>query len=304
MDFGRLPESELDNIDFTLSPDPVFNKTNLNGQVEKHPKIFLGCTSWGRPEWVGKIYPKNLKEKDFLTSYGQHFNSIELNATHYKNYDEATIKKWANKVGEQDFIFCPKMYQGITHRGTLADKAFLTTEFLRGVVAFQQKLGPIFIQLSDHFSPNRKNELFTYLKSLPTDLQFFVELRHPDWFAKDAIQQELFKTLTTLNIGAVITDTAGRRDCAHMYLTLPKVFIRFVGNSLHQTDYARSDAWVERIKYWRNNGLKECYFFLHMPNETTLPELSIYMIDKLNSELGLNLVKPTFVKEVAQGSLF
>ena len=35
-----------------------------------------------------------------------------------------------------------------------------------------------------------------------------------------------------MNMGIVITDTAGRRDCAHMNLTIPKAFIRYVGNSL------------------------------------------------------------------------
>ena len=93
--------------------------------------------------------------------------------------------------------------------------------------------GPIFVQVSDAFSPKRKDELFDFLKSLPTDLQFFLEVRHPDWFKKDDIREEMFATLKELNMGAVITDTAGRRDCAHMHLTIPKVFIRYVGNSLH-----------------------------------------------------------------------
>ena len=66
---------------------------------------------------------------------------------------------------------------------------------------------------------------------MPTDVQFFLEVRHPDWFTKD-VSKELFETLHALNIGAVITDTAGRRDCAHMHLTIPKTFIRYVGNSL------------------------------------------------------------------------
>ncbi len=35
--------------------------------------------------------------------------------------------------------------------------------------------------------------------------------------------------------------------CAHMHLTMPKAFVRFVANSMHQTDYTRLDAWIERI---------------------------------------------------------
>lgn len=309
MEFGRVPENELDQVDFSLPKEPAFNKQFLKGKPLKHPKVYFGCAKWGRTEWVGKIYPPKTKEKDFLQHYVEHYNSIELNATHYKIYGEAGIGKWAEKAKGRDFLFCPKMYQGITHRGSLKGKDFITNEFFRGIVAFKDHLGPVFVQVSDSFSPKRKEELFDYLKTLPTDLQFFLEVRHPDWFAKPDVQQEMFETLASLNMGAVITDTAGRRDCAHMHLTLPKTFIRYVGNSLHPTDYTRIDAWVKRMKYWLEHGLKELYFFMHMHDEATSPELTVYLVDKMNKECGLDLIKPKFlnsalVPKVKQKGMF
>jgi len=297
MDFGRVPEDELDRVDFSLTAEPAFNKSILKGKAVKSPKVYIGCAKWGRTEWVGKIYPPKAKEKDFLDHYVQHYNSIELNATHYKIYGEGGIKKWTDKTKGKDFRFCPKMYQGITHRGSLKGKDFITNEFFRGIVAFEEYLGPIFIQVSETFSPKRKEELFDFLKSLPTDLQFFMEVRHPDWFKKPGISNELFATLKEMNIGAVITDTAGRRDCAHMHLTLPKTFIRYVGNSLHKSDFTRIDEWVNRMKYWLDKGMEELYFFMHMHDEATSPELTVYLVDKMNKEIGLNLVKPTFIAQ-------
>ncbi len=79
-----------------------------------------------------------------------------------------------------------------------------------------------------------------------------------------------------------------------MNLTVPKAFIRFVGNSLHPTDYIRIDDWVNRIKIWVNKGLKELYFFMHMHDEAFSPELSLYLVEKLNKECGLLLQKPKF----------
>ena len=187
------------------------------------------------------------------------------------------------------------MYKGITHFGRLTGKDFILNEFLRGIVAFGENLGPMFVQVSDAYSPKRKDELFEFLRSLPTDIQFFLEVRHPDWFGVPEISKELFDTLHALNIGAVITDTAGRRDCAHMHLTLPKTFIRYVGNSLHHTDYTRIDAWIERMKYWLDKGINEIYFFMHMHNEATSPELTVYLVDTINAACGLNLIKPQFV---------
>lgn len=303
MDFGRVPEEELNKIDFKLPADPIFNKPILKENRATNPKVYVGCAKWGRVEWLGKIYPPKTKEKNFLDEYVHHYNSIELNATHYKIYGPTGIQRWAAKANGKDFLFCPKMFQGVTHRGSLKGKDFLLNEFLRGIVAFEKHLGPVFIQVSDTFSPKRKDELFNFLKILPTDLQFFMEVRHPDWF-KEKIAGEFFTALKEANIGAVITDTAGRRDCAHMYVTLPKTFIRFVGNSLHPTDLPRIDDWVKRIKYWLDNGMKEVYFFMHMHDEAKSPELTVYLVDELNKTCGLNLEKPKFLNGSDQPGLF
>lgn len=296
MEFGRVTEAELSAINFSLPQEPLFNQQILKGKKAGDPKIYIGCAKWGRTEWLGKIYPQKTKEKNFLEHYVKHYNSIELNATHYNVYGAPGIAKWAEKAGDKDFLFCPKMYQGITHRGSLKGKNFITSEFFRGIVAFGKHLGPVFVQVSEVFSPKRKQELFDFLRSLPADLQFFLEVRHPDWFAKENIRNELFETLQQINVGAIITDTSGRRDCAHMHLTVPKAFIRYVGNSLHATDYTRIDEWINRIKFWLDNGLEELYFFMHMHDETYSPELTVYLVDKLNAICGLTLQKPVFIQ--------
>jgi uncharacterized protein YecE (DUF72 family) len=295
MEFGRVEERELDNIDFSLPQEPAANQLVLK-KTGQAPRVYLGCAKWGRKEWLGKIYPTGTKEAQFLDHYVQHYNSIELNATHYKIYTPAEIARWASKAAGHQFKFCPKIANSISHYSGFNNTDALTTAFLEGVLAFGEHLGPIFLQVSEKYSPKQRAKLFAYLQALPTDLQFFLEVRHPDWFADLSIRQELFDTLRALNIGAVITDSAGRRDCAHMELTLPKAFIRYVGNSLHPTDYTRTDEWVERIKYWLDNGLQELYFFMHMHNEAFSPELTVYLVDKLNAACGLQLQKPRFIQ--------
>lgn len=300
MEFGRVEDSILNTIDFSLPKEPVENKKVLGGKRFPNAKVFIGCAKWGREEWVGKLYPPKTRERDFLKYYVEHYNSIELNTTHYKVYGPLGIAKWRDKARGKDFVFCPKMYQGITHKGKLGAKGFLATDFFRGIAAFEQHLGPVFIQFSDRFSPNRKKELYDYLATLPKSFRYFVEVRHPAWFSKAAIREELFDTLRNLDIGAVITDAAGRRDCVHMRLTIPKVFIRFVGNSLHPSDYTRIDEWVTRMKYWLDKGLEELYFFMHMHDEELSPELTVVLVEKMNKECGLSLkvplLRPSFPK--------
>lgn len=297
MDFGRVDTPLLDEIDFKLPAEPVLNKKVLKGQAAKQPKIYLGCAKWGRKEWIGKIYPKGTKEANFLDEYVKHYNSIELNATHYQVYGPETIRKWGEKAkGQPGFQFCPKVSQAISHYSQLTNAGQLTTAFLEGVLAFGPQLGPIFLQVSDRFSPKRKDALFEYLATLPKDLQFFLEVRHPEWYSNEAVRLELLRTLQQLKVGFIITDTAGRRDCAHMELTVPKAFIRFVGNSLHPTDYTRIDDWVNRIHYWLEKGLKELYFFMHMHDEAYSPELSVYLADKIKAVCGVDVMRPKFVE--------
>ncbi len=302
MDFGRVTEAALGQINFALPPDPPGNKKILKGSKSSQPLIYMGCAKWGRKEWVGKLYPKGTKEQQFLEHYVRHYNSIELNATHYSVYGPEAIAKWADKAKGLDFKFCPKVTQSISHYSGFNNTDRITDAFMEGVRAFGKHLGPIFLQVSEKYSPAQREKLFEYLKKLPRDQQFFLEVRHPLWFSDAIVRKELFDVLTQLNIGAVITDTAGRRDCAHMELTIPKTFIRYVGNSLHPTDYIRINDWVSRIKYWLDNGLEELYFFMHMHDEALSPELTVYLVDKLNEACGLNLHKPGLNND--NGSLF
>ncbi|MDB5246384.1 MAG: hypothetical protein JWQ40_778, partial [Segetibacter sp.] len=244
MDFGKVALEELKTINLSLSGEPQWNSKILKGKKISSPKIYVGCAKWGRTEWLGKIYPEGTKEAKFLDHYVQHYNSIELNATHYKTYPPEGIKKWADRAAGKDFLFCPKVPQTISHYSSFVNIEDKTNDFLKGIVAFGDHLGPIFLQVSDRFSPKKKESLFNYLESLPTDLQFFLEVRNPEWFGTKEESEYTLKTLNKLNVGYIITDSAGRRDCVHMYLTIPKAFIRFVGNSLDPSDYTRIDDWA------------------------------------------------------------
>lgn len=300
MDFGSIPESEIAKVDFTLGEDSAFTKETLKGAKRlKNPAVYIGCAKWGRKEWLGMIYPEKTKEADFLGEYVKHFNSIELNATHYKMPAADGIRKWAEKAGRPDFKFCPKVPQSISHFGNLAPTPNVerqTKEFIIAVSAFEHNLGAVFLQVSDKFSPARKENLAAYLRGIPKDLPFFLEVRHPDWFGDKATRKELLGVMRDNNIGAVITDTAGRRDLVHMELTIPKTFIRFVGNNLHPTDYPRVEQWAQRIKKWLDKGLQEVYFFMHHTDEKYSPALCDYAIEQFNKYCGTGISRVQFLQ--------
>ncbi len=82
-----------------------------------------------------------------------------------------------------------------------------------------------------------------------------------------------------------------------MRLCTPEAFIRFVGNSLHKTDYERIDEWVDRIKKWLDAGLEKCYFFVHQHEELFSPELCKYTIEQVNAKCSTSIKVPTFFNE-------
>jgi uncharacterized protein YecE (DUF72 family) len=297
MDFGKIDTTDLDKIDFTLPADAPGTERLLKKQKpSKKPEVFIGCAKWGRKDWVGKIYPKKTKDADFLLHYAKHFNCIELNATFYRIPTISQAEGWKNKVGK-DFKFCPKFTDQITHIKRLKDAERLTNAFLEGIHAFGDNLGPVFLQTPPNYAPKNLETLEQYIEALPDDLDLFVELRHPQWFSDPEIFEAVFNMLEKHNVGAVITDASGRRDCVHMRLTTPSAFIRFVGNSLHPTDYTRCNDWVQRIKVWIEQGIQTIYFFMHQHEELYSPELCKYVIEQVNKECGLSIPVPVFVAE-------
>jgi uncharacterized protein YecE (DUF72 family) len=261
MKFGAADGSHLQAHDFFL---PAVKQTVLSGLPALHPKIYIGLPHWGKKEWVGKLYPAKTREKEFLNLYAAHFNSIELNATHYKIYPEENIISWRERVGEKDFKFCPKIYKGVTHFGSLEGKEKMMDEFLKSVNNFQKHIGPMFLQLPEAFSVNRKEELIRFLSSLPVTHKFFVELRHESWFNSAKDLNEIIAALEAHKIGFVISDTIARRDTLHMQLTTPEAFIRFRCTSNEEIDKSRILQWKQQLQIWFKNGLQTCYFFIHL----------------------------------------
>ncbi len=297
MEFGRVTPEELFSVDFTLPPDPELTVKILHAsKTDKPLQVHVGCAKWGRKEWLGKIYPLKTKEANFLDEYVKHFDCIELNATFYNIYGPEMIAKWKAKADQTPgFKFCPKFSQNISHIRRLKNADEVTTKYYEGIMAFGDKLGPLFLQVGDNFTPKSMPDLKAYLESLPKDVPVFLEMRHKEWFASAEYRTEIFNLLHQLNIGAVITDASGRRDVVHMELPTPHAFIRFVGNSLHPTDYTRIDEWVARIKQWQHKGLQSVWFFMHQHDERYSPELADYTVEQMNKHLGLSLSRPKFI---------
>lgn len=297
MKFGKLPD--ISGVNFTLPPDAPLASSLLAGltQREGPPLLFIGCTGWSMKEWVGKVYPKGTKARDYLGAYSRQFNTIELNTTHYRIPSSEMIEKWYRE-SSPDFRFCPKIPQSISHSHNLGLGAGLIPSFCEAILGLKEKLGCCFLQLPPHFDIRRLSQLEKFVKAFPREISLAVELRHESWFNNPQNGEAVFSMLQGYGAATVITDVAGRRDVLHMRPTSGTAMIRFVGNNLHPTDYSRIDQWVERLAAWFETGLREAFFFPHEPDNLLAPELAAYVLKKAKKGIpDVECRGPKFIEE-------
>ena len=291
MDFGKL--NNIEKVDFTLPPDNPKTAEILRGlPTRSHPPhVYIGATGWGMKEWVGTYYPTGAKATDYLKAYGKQFNSIELNTTHYRIPTVSDIQKWKNDT-PPNFRFAPKLLQFISHERNLGLSNNLTQQFCDAIEGLEEKLGVCFMQLPPYFGTQNMPILERFLKQFPKNIPLAIEIRQEGIFHNRKYTFEYLDILEQNNTFTVLTDVAGRRDVLHQGITGKTVVIRFVGNDLHLTDYARIDAWVLKLKEWFNLGLHEVYFFIHEPDSLNVPILAQYLADKINESFEAILAKP------------
>ena len=288
MEFGKL--SDISQVDFRLPPDPDQNKRILPGIQTGPCTVYVGCTGWSMKEWVGRVYPAGTRSSDYLKAYARQFNTIELNTTHYRIPDADTVDRWRDTV-PADFRFCPKLPQTISHREDLGLASGQTAAFCKAIAGLDNTLGCSFLQLPPQIDEKALSRLRRFLDVLPAEVPMAIEFRHPGWFQEQAAPLQF---LADYDTAAVITDVAGRRDVAHMQLTNRTVMVRFVGNNLHPSDYARIDEWVSRLLQWAKAGLEKVYFFTHEPDNLQAPELAAYLVKKLQMIANFETRGPQF----------
>ena len=286
MKFGSTDNPE--NIEFNLPQDhPETKKVLSKYKSNNLPEMYVGCAKWNKADLKG-FYPRGTKDE--LEYYSRQFNSIELNATFYRIFPAEQFASWYEKT-PKGFKFFPKLNQEISHWKRLQETKEVVENYLYNASNLKEKLGTIFLQMHDNFAPKDFDRVVTFVEDWPKEIPLAVEFRHTKWYNDEDVAKELYQLLETNNVSNVIVDTAGRRDLLHMRLTNATAFIRYVGAN-HTSDYDRLDAWIERLKDWKSQGIKEVDFFIHQNIEKESPLLSAYFIKKLNSELGYSLKIP------------
>ncbi|MFT3742061.1 MAG: DUF72 domain-containing protein [Gammaproteobacteria bacterium] len=151
--------------------------------MTKYPRIHIGTSGWTYPEWAGKFYPAELPQKDWLPYYCQHFDTVELNATFYRQFPAKTFAHWYEETPEH-FKFVIKVSGYITHRKHLKETDRYIKRFEKDVWHLQDKLGLLLLQFPPHM-PYDPERLKAALAAFKDPSRVVVEFRDAKWLTDE-----------------------------------------------------------------------------------------------------------------------
>jgi uncharacterized protein YecE (DUF72 family) len=87
-------------------------------------ELFIGTSGYSYPDWKGVVYPASLKKAvggpvPELTYLSRYFNTCEINATFYGQFEPEIAKRWCAAVENPGFGFAIKANQVFTHAAGL-----------------------------------------------------------------------------------------------------------------------------------------------------------------------------------------
>lgn len=149
-------------------------------------EILIGTSAFTAKGWLGSFYPAGMAPRDFLSYYATQFQTVELDNTFYRTPAISTVEGWNLKT-PPGFVFAAKIPQVITHEKVLVDCDDDLKHFLDTMTALGDKLGPLLFQFGYFNRSAFKSgaeflaRLKPFLKKLPKDFGFAVEIRNKSW---------------------------------------------------------------------------------------------------------------------------
>jgi len=268
--------------------------------------VRIGISGWTYPRWRGTFYPRGLPQREELRYAAERMNSVEINGSFYSLQRRSSFEAWAACV-PQDFVFAVKGGRFITHMKKLSGiETALANFFASGVLALDQKLGPILWQLPPNlgFNADRMQAFFAQLpgtagsaakiaddhdRRVPDD-HALTKAQHPRHRLRHAIEvrhesfrtPEFYKLLSRHKIALVVADNPGKWPII-TEITTDLMYVRLHGHDqLYASGYSdrELDQWATKIRSWVERG---CDVYLYFDNDAKVraPFDAMSLMDRL-----------------------
>jgi uncharacterized protein YecE (DUF72 family) len=233
--------------------------------VKKGARILLGTSSFTKEGWEKAFYPKGLAPREYLAYYATQYPTVEIDSTFYSKPSSAVVNGW-NARTPDNFVFAVKVPRAITHDKVLVACQPEMDEFIGVMSLLGDKLGPMVLQFryfnrsafksSDEFLAR----LVPFLKCLPRDKMFAVEIRNKNW-----LTPQFSDVLREHNVALVLQDQSwmpgyGELEWKFDPITADWTYIRWLGdrNGIEQLTTTWDKEVIDRSESMRN-WVDVCY---------------------------------------------
>jgi uncharacterized protein YecE (DUF72 family) len=216
-------------------------------------QLRIGCSGWSYAHWRGRFYPDTLPAREQFAFYAQHFGSVELNNSFYRQPSRERFEAWREQA-PPGFTFAVKGSRYVTHIKRLAVEQKSVDLVVEPALGLRDKLGPILFQLQANFHADPAR-LRRFLEMLPKGVRFVLEFRHDSWLVP-----AVFEQLRTHRVALCIPDHPKMpksfeitTDFTYIRMHLPPSGLGYGERPLQ--------PWADRIREWRRHNLDVFVYF-------------------------------------------
>ncbi len=243
----------------------------------------IGLPAWAFPGWQGRYFDSQNR----LRQYASVFNSVEGNTTFYATPSAVTVLDWRAQVQDLDFRFCFKLPREVTHQ---AGGKKVLASFLKALAPLESHLGPFQVQLPAVVGPEHIGWIRGLLSSLPEEIGYALEVRHPDFYERAGEFNRYFGDLnclrTIMDARPIHLEDPTHpevRAARHEKPDLPiyvepgpdGAMVRLVLHPDDNLNAAYYHTWAEATSKWLAEG-QTVYMMIHCPNNLHCPQQAIH----------------------------
>jgi uncharacterized protein YecE (DUF72 family) len=218
--------------------------------ADQPKRLSIGTSGWNYKNWKEDFY-QGVPQKRWLEHYASRFDSVEVNATFYRQLKEDTYSKWMRQTPES-FSFAVKGTRFVTHVKRLKDPEESVLKQRDNVAPLFPRLDAVIWQLPASLQKDaaRLRDFAESLSRNWSHTPHAVEFRHESWF-----DEEVARILKENGLANCLSDAPDWPMWDRVTSNL--VYVRLHGHTeLYRSEYSESDLgqWAERIRRWLDQG--------------------------------------------------
>jgi len=216
-------------------------------------QVRIGCSGWSYAHWRRIFYPDKMPAREHFNFYAQHFDTVELNNSFYRQPPRERFVTWAQQA-PPGFLFAVKGSRYISHIKRMAVEQKSIDMVVQPAEGLGERLGPILFQFQANFKLDLPR-LETFLPMLPGDHRFTLEFRHESWLIPT-----VFDLLRARGIALCIPDHPKMPQS--LEITSDFTYVRFhLGARGIGYSGSALEKWAERVREWRASRLDVFLYF-------------------------------------------